>query len=248
MAAVLLSATLSSCSIRTHDEIECGLPEGSSFILRSSYDWYPLARFVPHTAERLNESGILSYYKVKSSRIEIGPTSAVYGIRDYDNPQLARQRCAMYGLINKAPYKALTSYKAPGSSTFTRLNQDRDLFFSASLGGNPPNHIRDALKRLKASYGGSAIIWRPEKVIIEIALETEDSSPPLTVAVYRIESLDGGQTWTNPHVTTETEAFELGRTFDEQCFIARLIRIDDRRFKPDFPDCPVAFALPERKQ
>jgi hypothetical protein len=43
----------------------------------------------------------------------------------------------------------------------------------------------------------------------------------------------------------EPEAFELGRTFDEQCFIARLIRIDDRKIEAHVPPCLISEALPE---
>lgn len=38
----------------------------------------------------------------------------------------------------------------------------------------------------------------------------------------------------------------LGKTYDEQCFIARLIRIDNRKIEAHFPLCPVSQALPDR--
>lgn len=243
---LLLCAVLAACTIRKQDEIECGLPDGSSFILRAKYDWDPFARFIPHAAERLNRTGLNAYYRAKGGKSEIGPIGGGRYPSNYNDIKIAQQLCSPFGLINGVPYVALARYKINDVDTFTSIKVDDDLFFNPHESTRVPKKVREALKSFDASYGGAAIIWHPEKLIIETGIVKKSASPPPhpTIAVYRIESLDGGQTWINPHVTTGAEAFELGKTSREQCFVARLIRIDKQKIEAHFPPCPISEALP----
>lgn len=244
---LLLCTTLAACTIRKQDEIECGLPNGSSFILRAKYDWDPFARFIPHAAERLNSTGFGVSYKERNKPNEINYS---LGSHQYDskyrNIDIAKKYCSTYGLINNAPYNAVTHYKASGDTIFTPIKVDDELFFNPHHSTRVPANVREALERPDAGYGGTAIIWRPEKLVVETGIVKKSASPPPypTIAVYRIESLDGGQTWINPHVTTDAEAFELGKTSREQCFVARLIRIDKQKIEAHFPPCPISESLP----
>lgn len=244
-ALLTVSTTLSACAIKRQDVIECGLPDGSSFVLRAKYNWHPTSKFIPEAAERTNHTGFIEYYKDPISRQEIGAISDRQYLNTYKDVQVAANYCSVYGLINKVPYSTLTGYKAPSDDHFTSMTYDRSLFYSPALGGTPPLQVREALERLDAGYGGSAIIWRPDRLVVEKLVVNRKSPPFRGIAVYRVESRDGGQTWTNPHITTEAEAFELGKTYDEQCFIARVIRIDDRKIEAHFPPCPISERLPD---
>jgi hypothetical protein len=248
--ALLLSATLSACSIRKHDEIECGLPDGSSFILRSSYDWYPLARFVPHAAERLNSTGFSTYYRPARGGAEIhaaGGLSRGEIIPKYNDIKFIAQLCSAYGTINGVPYILSQHYKPPGAYRYYSINVQDRLFRALIFGGTAERSQFKDVDESGMRFGRSAIVWRPNLLVMEKSLIAKDAPHPAPViGAYRIESHDGGQTWGNPHLTREPEVFELGKPATEQCFVARLVRIDGRRFKSDFPDCPVARVLPDR--
>ncbi|MBC9070753.1 hypothetical protein IAI53_02140 [Thauera sp. CAU 1555] len=257
--ALLLSATLSACSIRTHDEIECGLPDGSSFILRNSYDWYPLAKFVPHASERLNSTGFSTYYRPRNSGREIhaaGAHSASLILPKYNDLDYIARLCALHGMINGVPYVLANRYIPPGADGARKLNARDELFRAVIFGREVDQPQFEDIKDLElrfdrntVSWAVDTIIWRPDLLAIETPLVAKNAPDPApVVGAYRIESRDGGQSWKNPHLTLKPEVYKLGKPAAEQCFVARLIRIDGRRFKPDFPDCPVAFALPERRQ
>jgi len=248
--ALLLSATLSACSIRKHDEIECGLPDGSSFILRSSYDWYPLARFVPHAAERLNSTGFSTYYRPARGGAEIhaaGGLSRSEIMPKYNDLDYLARLCALHGMINGVPYRLANHYMPPGTIDFESINSKHELFRALIFDSkNDQTQFKD-VEELGWRFDHYTMIWRPNLLVMEKSLIAKDAPHPAPViGAYRIESHDGGQTWGNPHLTREPEVFELGKPATEQCFVARLVRIDGRRFKSDFPDCPVARVLPDR--
>lgn len=48
------------------------------------------------------------------------------------------------------------------------------------------------------------------------------------MAVYQSISTDAGKTWSEPIVTTHAEIFELGKSMEEQSFVAKPIRINGR--------------------
>jgi hypothetical protein len=60
-ARLLTCMTLMSLSIIAQaqipreDVLECGLSDGSKFILKAKYEWNPLHRILRHTAERINQ-------------------------------------------------------------------------------------------------------------------------------------------------------------------------------------------------
>lgn len=243
-ALLLISATLPACAIKRQDVLECGLPDKSKFILRAKYDWHPISRLIPEAAERTNHSGFIVYYKAAENIEEIGPIADTQYSYNYKDLSIAKRQCSVYGLINKVPYTATSNYKTPISNKFTSINIDRDLFFSPDQGGNPPIQVREALDKLDATFSAAAIIWRPDRLIVERRV-IKNKPPFSNLAVYRIESRDGGQIWTNPHITIDAEAFDLGKTYDEQCFIARPIRIDDQKIEAPFPPCPISERLPD---
>lgn len=178
--ALLLSATLSACSIRTHDEIECGLPDDSSFILRSSYDWYPLARFVPHAAERLNSTGFSTYFRPERGADihAAGGLSRGEILPNYDDIEFISRLCNAYGVINGIPYVLSERYKPPGASEFHTINGHaglfRDLVFGSAAERSRFKDVDDSEMR----FARSAIVWRPDLLVIEKSLVARNGPDP----------------------------------------------------------------------
>ncbi len=160
----------------------------------------------------------------------------------------------MNGMVNDVPYVLSYLYMPPGMEEFQEINVQDNQFRAVIFDSKKKDQSQfEDVEERGWRFDHYTIIWRPDLLVMENALVAKDAPDPApVVGAYRIESRDGGQTWGNPHLTIEPEVFELGKPAAEQCFVARLVRIDIkgmvRNFEASFPDCPVAFALPEHKQ
>ena len=257
----LLTAACGSAYESRKDEIECALPDGSSFILRSTYlGLKPVHKHPTNIwvggARSVNRSGFATYFRPAKGRTEIhaaGGLSWSEVLSKYNNIDVIAQFCSAYGMINGVPYMLSEHYKPPGATEFHSINGQDGLFRALIFGSTAERSQFKDVDESRMRFARSAIVWRPDLLVMEKSLVAEDAPDPApVVGAYRIESHDGGQTWGNPHLTFEPEVFELGKPAAEQCFVARLIRIDIegtvRNFEARFPDCPVVFALPERRQ
>ncbi|MBC9070756.1 hypothetical protein IAI53_02155 [Thauera sp. CAU 1555] len=264
----LLTAACGSAYEPRKDEIECALPDGSSFILRSTYlGLKPVHRHPTNIwvggARSVNRSGFETYYRpAKDGRDLHAAGGHSWGLilSKYNDLNYMTRLCALHGMINGVPYVLANRYMPPEADRFERINSQHNLFralnFAHEVDQSLFKDIEDSglrFDRKGASWSVDTIIWRPDLLAAETPLVAKTAPDPApVVGAYRIESHDGGQTWGNPHLTFEPEVFELGKPAAEQCFVARLVRIDIkgtvRNFEASFPDCPVAFALPERKQ
>lgn len=264
----LLTAACGSAYEPRQDEIECALPDGSRFILRSTYlGLKPVYKHPTNIwiggARSVSRSGFGTYYRPAEKRAEIRAA----GAHSYDSIlwkqndlDYMSRLCALHGMINEVPYVLADRFMPPGVNEFQSINVDDELFRTLAYDykKNPPTLSDVEESGLRFDHKAvvwpvDAVIWRPDLLAVEMPLTTKHTPDPgPVVGAYRIESHDGGQTWGNPHLTFEPEVFELGKPAAEQCFVARLVRIDIegtvRNFDASFPDCPAAFKLPERKQ
>ena len=258
----LLTAACGSAYEPRKDEIECALPDGSSFILRSTYlGLKPVHKHPTNIwvggARSVNRSGFGTYYRPAKGGREVhaaGGQSWNHFLSNYNNLEFMAQRCAMNGMVNDVPYVLSYLYMPPGMEEFQEINVQDNQFRAVIFDSKKKDQSQfEDVEARGWRFDHYTIIWRPDLLVMENALVAKDAPDPApVVGAYRIESHDGGQTWGNPHLTFEPEVFELGKPAAEHCFVARLVRIDIkgtvRNFEASFPDCPVAFALPERKQ
>ncbi|MBC9070750.1 hypothetical protein IAI53_02125 [Thauera sp. CAU 1555] len=257
----LLTAACGSAYEPRKDEIECALPDGSSFILRSTYlGLKPVHRHPTNIwiggSREVNRSLFETYYRPPNGDQEFhaaGGKDWGLFVRERNNPDFMAWQCASNGLINGVPYSLSDRFMPSGADEFQTINVN-DESYRAVIYDSRIGETRFADVEARSwRFDRYAIVWRPGLLVMENALVAKDAPDPApVVGAYRIESRDGGQTWGNPHLTIEPEVFELSKPAAEHCFVARLVRIDIkgtvRNFEASFPDCPVAFALPERKQ
>ena len=231
---------ISGCSIQRTKELECQLPDGNAFIRMQRYDWSWLAYVLPHVTKEANKAGFSTYFKDGDTGETIGPVSGSIGDVKYEDVDVANGLCASFGVARGVPYLFQAGY----------MNSDRrrlvDVSYFGSIEEEALNstivseEIKDGLRSETLARGGGAFIVELPKVTLEYALERRDNPSKPIVAVFHYESLDGGLTWSELRVSSTPKIFELGKSLLQQCFIARPVRIDNRRIKAEFPTCPAA--------
>lgn len=229
---LLACTSMSASAIRREDVLECGLPEGGKFILVAKYDWEPLARIIPaDVAERLNQEPFSVYFQPKRSLRKLAIESMSVAHKSLAEYAMSAQICQRFGEKNGVPY-AGTSYFLPAKSTkFVGTRFDRKLVLSDVPQRNP-EHIRLAMKDMHAYPAVGAISVINGHLVSERAVMDVKGA---VVSVFRSESHDNGESWRDPTITSRAEIFEIGKRIEQQTFIARPIRINGKKVKPDFP-------------
>ena len=239
IAGFLTVPILTACSIRKKDEIECGLPDGGKFILTAEYDWVPIARFIPHAAERVNKKPwSIAYKKDSESAPSEAPATVTYtGL----NPRILRGVCASVGKKDGIPIAWLSFLQSDGKWFPRGIIPDEKL--TLHYYNNMPKKEK-VLEKIKIVGARSAIhqfsLIMPDGDILihEQALSKDDRGfhyDHVFVGVYQSFSMDGGKTWSEPIVTANARIFEMGKSQVDQCFVARPIKINGTRIDPDFP-------------
>src|SRR5690554_1418740 len=108
----LLTAACGSAYEPRKDEIECALPDGSSFILRSTYlGLKPVHRHPTNIwvggARSVNRSGFETYYRpAKDGRDLHAAGGHSWGLilSKYNDLNYMTRLCALHGMINGVPY------------------------------------------------------------------------------------------------------------------------------------------------
>lgn len=224
------AAFQASAQIPREDVLECGLPDGSKFVLKSKYKWYPQARLMRgDAAERLNQEPFHAEFKSKTlGTVKI---RGAFGYTSLDDEANAESTCAIFGIVNGIPYVGSTTLMLPNEKSFIEIEFDeRFQLFSARK--ENPEPIRSLLEKLDVypSYGAITVI--KNKMVSEQALMRLKDK--LIITVFKSVSDDGGKTWGNPIVTTDAEIFVLGRTIQEQSFIARPVSVNGKKIETHF--------------
>ncbi|MBR0567109.1 exo-alpha-sialidase [Azoarcus sp. L1K30] len=244
MGVVLIAVFLAAMpGIPRKDVLECGLPDGSKFVLTAGYDWYPLARVLPEAAERLNQGPWSVEYQEEREPFKAFKSEAPASVSFLNTTDIElREVCAKVGKLHGIPLVA-----------FSYLNRDDNWL---PLEGFPWEKLtigpwdklapstRGAMQAAdfkSSTYLFSLVVPSKDRYIYEQPLlrDATDRRFGTFEGVYQSISTDGGKTWSKPVITTKAIIFEMGKSWLDQCFVARPIRINGRQIKPDFPaPCP----------
>lgn len=223
--------------VKRQDTLECGLKDGSRFILRARYLWDPIAELIPADVTTRYGSGHIIEYQPRK-----GPAYEIAGTLDYFPGMWSpdTQTCSdayvagdiVYGwgmYFSRATGKPISLPDPPSS---LRSFYDATTVKPISLDMRGAIHQLSPLITVSGATG-SRVIY--ELAMIEAqgqcrsTADFEHKCPIL--AVYQSASADKGKTWSRPVVTTKAEIFELGKSMEEQSFIAKPIRINGKSVK-----------------
>ena len=225
--ALLVIAAAPVYAIQREDMLECRIPDGSMFVLKSKYEWSPLARFFPHAADRINQEPYTIYYRAKNSSrlIDTGRPAG----HSRDERQL-RGICSNVGLFRGRP---LVTYKYFEGGAWIGLTADatKKLFVETAK-VNRSEQVRNELQRFDLS-GKSAVpamkyaFLAPldDRLLFEHPV-TRDGEHIL--AVLKSESFDNGKTWQELTITVEAKIFEIGKQLLDQPFIGQPVRLNGK--------------------
>ncbi|MHB1232051.1 MAG: ankyrin repeat domain-containing protein [Burkholderiales bacterium] len=102
----LLAVSQAACSIPREDVLECGLPDGSKFILKSKYDWDPVAALIPADVQtEKNRTAYAIWYVsskgvVKKSSVSVDYIGPYSDLNDQTDLSPFLEPCASLGKID----------------------------------------------------------------------------------------------------------------------------------------------------
>ena len=247
LAAVLFST--SACAITRSDVLECGLPDGSKFVLTSKYEWHPIAEILPGhpAADRTNQSD----YSVRL--VTAKPRSRVdfenYASIPYKYPEVTgndKELCHKLYSINDN-YHIYQNFYSKKQKLLSKVLNANLKGLSITKSDNP-SIIQSDLdsQSLTPIYEGFYLVNSTVVVFEQALTNTDDNCNSRLstdeqckiVAVARSELSKDSQTWTEPIITKDAKVFELGKTIYEQSFIARPISINGKKIEAHFPTPP----------
>jgi len=232
---VILALLRAAWEFPMKDELECGLPDGSKFVLTSTYNYSLIAAHLMPHAQSVSERTDyrISYYDGEGRRLDLAPAGVGYSYGE---------KCSYVGMIQGTPIVEGSYRKKEGGWFDTELTP-----YALYLSGTPseqPEKIRIQLKHLglspEALLDGN-ILPIGKTLVNEQGLVTYKDEYGNTlpdgkiVAVYQSTSNDDGKTWSEPIITKDVKIYELGKSTYEQSFIARPISINGKKIEAHFP-------------
>ncbi len=221
--------TGSASAITRDDVLICGLPDGSSFILRSRYDWSPVPLPMVHSSRETNRGGWVPSYQDKSGKVTAIPFTIHYA-----GQSKLVEACAYFGMKNGAPLAPFSFRRADGSWFLAKDFPRGDLDIDIDTMDNASPQRRELLRNagIKSVAEGFGWIYADSgQVIYEKPLHRTDVgyiySRPID-AVFQAKSNDGGATWSGGHITTDARIFEVGRGQMEQGIRARPLSLNGK--------------------
>ncbi len=241
LSLVVLSQAACGITIPREEVLECGLPDGSKFVLRAKYDWDPLAQLIPaDITERYNEQNFkVSFYGIKKFRRSIDiPIEAIEHTRLGDSGT-AKGLCLEFALIrgNAVVYQYII---LSNDYAIKEIKADTLKGISITASENSPTvQSKLVAHKLEPLYGTSFFGYINGRYVHEQGLaeagqkcdsRAANEKQCLIVAVSRNISTDNGRTWIGPIITNKAEIFELGKSLREQSFVARPLRVNGKNF------------------
>jgi hypothetical protein len=228
LLGLLLLCSASAQAVTRADVLECGLPDGSKFILHSQYDWSPVPLPMVHGSRETNRGGWVPSYQDKSGKVVPVPFTLTYS--GISKPVEA---CAYFGMKNGAPLAPFSFRRADGS-WFLAKDFPRgtlDIHVDRVDHASP---LRQELQNAGIKSEAYRFGWLYQDgndVIYEKPLHRTDTGYVYSIpidAVFQARSSDGGGKWSEGHVTTNARIFELGRGWIEQTIRARPLSLNGK--------------------
>jgi len=232
----LIGAAVHASITRT-DVLECGFPDGSKFVLRSNYEWSTIPWPAPHHSRRSKQQAWSAQYHDVLGKAVGEPTSTPYAAAILE---ASRNTCLRFGKLSGRPIVA-ASYLQPNGQWWPSSSLPWDRLHIAGLHHERPIQLRAELERL-GLLGTVFVLIFPggHGLVYEQALTRESRGDyhglPIE-GVYQSFSIDEGKTWSDPVITTQGQIFEIGKSWADQCFVAKPIKINGERIAADFTPC-----------
>ncbi|MGP1664624.1 MAG: hypothetical protein ACTS5I_01655 [Rhodanobacter sp.] len=249
-ATVLFSFSAAAHAIGREDVLECGLPDGSKFVLRSTYEMSLIPWPLVHASRNSKRQNWRPLYHDVAGKISEVPASVMYR---NEEPRELIEVCAHFGMLNGVPLAEFTYLRENGSwlsledFPWGKLSVSVGKEQNVLTGKIDIDKLTPTLRAVmdKADIGSSVYLFglilpKNGRLVYEQPLYKKlrrsvgDSGLRYDLifdAVYQSFSDDDGKTWSDPIVTTDAQIFEMDKSWLEQSFIAKPIRIDGKDFK-----------------
>jgi hypothetical protein len=220
-AAALLP--LSACSVPAQDKLECLLPNGDKMILINEFD-YQLGPPCGHCTSRVNNTGFEPYFKPSKGKRWADASTSPMGNSSLDTLENRQKLCAAFGSFGQSV--SSNGNVILDSSTKQRLRNALGFDYIGAIYQNP----------LDQSLGLQKLSWLRYRYASKLAENTlvyelpyaestdMDKNNIVGAKVLRVIqtiSTDGGKTWSEPIITTDSKIFVMGKPLIEQTGIAK---------------------------
>jgi hypothetical protein len=238
---VALTASASAAwgvTITRYDTLECTVKAGGKFVMRAKYKWDPVAAMIPadvKTTEYDPAGFQIQYIDAKGKKSAAAPYGSGYNGGLYEGS--AVNYCKHVGVIKGVPTVSIFFLKQDGTwSSFWMATLPKKLYLSSYKDelGEP---WKSQLATQMLSPGLDKIIPLDGRLVYECALydmnpQTQRKDDFNIAAVFQSFSSDGGNTWSDPVITTDSKLFEFGKSVREQSWAGYPSRINGKRFEP----------------
>jgi hypothetical protein len=223
--AVLGAWVETAAAIGREDVLECGVADGSKFILRSKYEGSMIPLPALHSSRETKRESWGAAYQDRPGKLTPIPASVQFAGR-----RQVGEVCANFGMKNGAPLAPFI-YRRPDGNWSRQEDFDERLSISVSRlpAGSPVQRQMAAAGITDAAYRFGWVYPDGQRLVYEQPLyrRTGIHSTPID-AVYQAFSSDGGKTWSEGTVTTDAHIFELGKSLVEQSISARPLSLNGK--------------------
>lgn len=233
--SMLLSSTQVYAQVPRTDVLECGLPDGSRFELKSRYTWYPVNTNPRSAMTRSGNDDFSIRFKSAHGSVSIALQGKFSG-QFIETGEQARQMCANLFLLSNNAYsyeevielKKLDRIEIPQSKGryLESFEKNRSPAQNEMLGEFSGNFVGPGVVAIEPNgeFASEQPVYGPKNEVV--------------LAVYRSISRDRGKSWERGELKRSSSIFEIGKPMSEQCFIGRPVSLNGKKIKAEFPRCP----------
>lgn len=222
-ALLALQPLTAAAQIPRADVLECALPGDRRFILKAEYIWYPWANLTRSGNPRKGGTSFDAYFQLPGgASLSKAPTAI-----DHSRSEGGRHRaCAEVGFIHGYPI-VNSSFLMPNGKWFDLSTLPDKLYVRVPT---DQTHIGIELRarNLVPANNFAFVVPIGERLVYEWPLTRRGK----VEGVFKSESRDMGQTWSDPVIATEPEIYELGKYEEEQSFVGRPLRYNGDPVEP----------------
>lgn len=227
-----------ACAFPKADVLECGLPDGSKFVLTSKYDYSLFGAAMSHIGDVSDEQNRESFdvkFKLKGILDSVDFGNYPYDVFDNDlNIGTAHKICATAGMFNGSVYFGA------GYLFSTRTMKRINFTWNKKLSDETlEKQYFDFFHQKKGGLSNVSLTQKGNKILYEQSIVSYDANCAKgfckVIKVIQSTSEDNGRNWSDPIITGDAKMFELGKSIYEQSFIARPISINGKKTEAHFP-------------
>lgn len=215
----------SAVAIGRTDVLECGVSDGSKFILRSKYEFSLIPLPAIHSSRETNRGSWGTTYQDRA-----GKSTSIHSSVMFAGRRQVMQACAYFGMKNGVPLAPFMYHRADGSWS-SQDSFDKRLYINQfHLSESSPAQRQMAAEGLTgAAFEFNWIYSEGDRVTYEQPLYRGSTHPTMPIdAVYQAFSNDGGKTWSEGKITKDARIFELGKSWVDQSISAKPLSLNGK--------------------